>query len=167
MITTSTIQSARKGDPVGKAASRKRKADAPIFKPPRPGGLECANNDILSILVLVLLSESTFGVGPRSPDIRLTPVSKANLCVTEGSIEETPDHRLSVNVAKMRAYVNAYTQPVAQVQLRLPGLDTRQSAPRIWRNAAPVWPQAACSATRATSCMQCGASSLNRNSSCR
>jgi hypothetical protein len=70
----------------------------------------------LSILVLVLLSESTLNAGPLSPGTQLAPVSKANLCVTEGSIEETPDHRLSVNVARMRAYVNAYTQLVAQVQ---------------------------------------------------
>jgi hypothetical protein len=80
----------------------------------------------LSILVLALLSESTFGVGPRSPG--LTPVSKTNLCVTEGSIEETPDHHLSVNVAKMRAYVNAYTQPVAQVQFTYLG-STPNEAP--------------------------------------
>jgi hypothetical protein len=46
----------------------------------------------------------------------LTPVSKANLCVTEGAIEELPGQRLSVNVAKMRAYVNAYTQPLAEVR---------------------------------------------------
>jgi hypothetical protein len=82
----------------------------------------------LSILVLVLLSQSTFGAGPQPPGIRLTPVSKANLCVTEGSIEETPDHRLSVNVAKMRAYVNAYTQPVAQVQFAYLG-STPNEAP--------------------------------------
>jgi hypothetical protein len=69
----------------------------------------------LSILVLVLLSESTLSAGPP-PGTRLIPVSKANLCVTEGSIDETPDHRLTVNVPKMRAYVNAYTEPVAQVQ---------------------------------------------------
>src|SRR5208282_5579918 len=47
---------------------------------------------------------------------RLAPVSKANLCVTEGSIEELPGQSLSVNVPKMRAYVNAYTQPVAEVR---------------------------------------------------
>jgi hypothetical protein len=70
----------------------------------------------LSILVLALLSESTVSAGPQPPRTQLTPVPKADLCVTEGSIEETPDHRLSVNVPKMRAYVNAYTQPVAQVQ---------------------------------------------------
>jgi hypothetical protein len=82
----------------------------------------------LSILVLVLLSESTFGAGPQPPGTRLTPVSKANLCVTEGSIEETPDHRLSVNVAKMRAYVNAYTQALAQVQFTYLG-STPNEAP--------------------------------------
>jgi hypothetical protein len=69
----------------------------------------------LPVLILVLLAESTLNAGPP-PRTRLTPVSKANLCVTEGSIEQTPDHRLLVNVPKMRAYVNAYTQPVAQVQ---------------------------------------------------
>jgi hypothetical protein len=70
----------------------------------------------LSILAFVLLSQSALNAGPPPPGTQLTPVSKANLCVTEGSIEEAPDHRLSVNVAKMRAYVNAYTQPVAQVR---------------------------------------------------
>ena len=80
----------------------------------------------LSFLILLLLSESTLSAGP--PGAGLTPVSKANLCVTEGSIEETPDHRLSVNVAKMRAYVNAYTQPVAQVRFTYLG-STPNEAP--------------------------------------
>jgi hypothetical protein len=83
----------------------------------------------LSILVLVLLSESTISTGAQSPRTPLVSVSKANLCVTEGSIDETPDHRLSVNVAKMRAYVNAYTQPVAQVRFTYLG-STPNEAPR-------------------------------------
>ena len=33
-------------------------------------------------------------------------VPRADLCVTEGSIEDSSDHRLSVDAAKMRAYVN-------------------------------------------------------------
>jgi hypothetical protein len=36
-------------------------------------------------------------------------VSRANLCVTEGVIEELPGARLSVSVPKMRAYLNAFT----------------------------------------------------------
>ncbi len=82
----------------------------------------------LSILVLVLLSESTVSAGAQPPRTQLTPVSKVDLCVTEGSIEETPDHRLSVNVAKMRAYVDAYTQPVAQVRFTYLG-STPNEAP--------------------------------------
>src|ERR1700733_3632095 len=63
---------------------------------------------------LVLIAGSNLTVASQST--RLMPVSKANLCVTEGSIEEMPGERLSVNVSKMRAYVNAYTQPVAEVR---------------------------------------------------
>ena len=81
-----------------------------------------------SILVSLLLGELTLSAGPQSPHTQLIPVSKANLCVTEGSIEETPDHRLSVNVSKMRAYVNAYTQPVAQAQFTYLG-STPNEAP--------------------------------------
>ena len=61
---------------------------------------------------LVLLSGSNLTAGSQ-----LTPpVSKSNLCVTEGAIEELPGQRLTVNVAKMRAYVNAYTQPLAEMR---------------------------------------------------
>jgi hypothetical protein len=49
------------------------------------------------------------------------PVSRANLCLTEGTIEELPGPRLSVNVPKMRAYVNAFTQPVVEVRFTYKG----------------------------------------------
>jgi len=65
---------------------------------------------------LMLLSGANLNAGPQTPGARLTPVSKANLCVTEGAIEELPGQRLSVNVPKMRAYVNAYTQPVVEAR---------------------------------------------------
>jgi hypothetical protein len=60
--------------------------------------------------------------------VRLMPVSKANLCVTEGAIEEPSGSQLSVNVAKMRAYVNAYTQSVAQARFTYLG-STPNEAP--------------------------------------
>jgi hypothetical protein len=44
---------------------------------------------------------------PSAPT--LSPVSRANLCVTEGAIEELPGQRLAVSVPKMRAYLNALT----------------------------------------------------------
>jgi hypothetical protein len=56
---------------------------------------------------------SSLSAGPQS--FQWMPVPRANLCVTEGSIEELPGQRLSVSVPKMRAYVNAFTQPVAEV----------------------------------------------------
>jgi len=40
---------------------------------------------------------------------KLSAVSRANLCVTEGAIEERPGGRLGVSVPKMRAYLNALT----------------------------------------------------------
>src|ERR1700733_13050595 len=63
---------------------------------------------------LALLSASTLSAVPQS--VQSMPVSRANLCVTEGAIEELPGRRLSVSVPKMRAYVNAYTQPLAEVR---------------------------------------------------
>src|SRR5580658_8241545 len=65
---------------------------------------------------LALLSVSTLSAGPQSLATRLAPVSKATLCVTEGTIQEFPRQGFSVNVPKMRAYLNAYTPPVAEAR---------------------------------------------------
>jgi hypothetical protein len=73
-----------------------------------------------------LLSASTLSAVPQS--VQSMPVSRANLCVTEGTIEELPGRRLSVSVPKMRAYVNAYTQPVAEVRFTYLG-STGNEAP--------------------------------------
>ena len=73
-----------------------------------------------------MLSASTLSAGPQS--VQSMPVSRANLCVTEGSIEELPGRRLSVSVPKMRAYVNAYTQPLAEVRFTYLG-STGNEAP--------------------------------------
>jgi len=73
-----------------------------------------------------LLSGSTLSAGPQP--VQWMPVSRANLCVTEGAIEELPGHRLSVSVPKMRAYVNAYSEPVAEVRFTYLG-STGNEAP--------------------------------------
>ena len=52
---------------------------------------------------------------PGSGD-KLVSVSRANLCVTEGAIEELPDQRLAVSVPKMRAYLNAQTPQSIEVR---------------------------------------------------
>jgi hypothetical protein len=75
---------------------------------------------------LALLSASTLSAVPQA--VQSMPVSRANLCVTEGTIEELPGRRLSVSVPKMRAYVNAYTQPVAEVRFTYLG-STGNEAP--------------------------------------
>jgi hypothetical protein len=75
---------------------------------------------------LALLSASTLNAVPQS--VQSMPVSRANLCVTEGTIEELPGRRLSVSVPKMRAYVNAYTQPLAEVRFTYLG-STGNEAP--------------------------------------
>jgi len=46
----------------------------------------------------------------------LTPVSRGDLCVTEGTIEELPGQQLSVTVPKMRAYLNVpFSQATPQL----------------------------------------------------
>jgi hypothetical protein len=69
--------------------------------------------DICALAVILLT-----GLPPKtnSQSTHLVPVAKANLCVTEGTIDQQPGQPLSVNVSKMRAYVNAYTQPEAEAR---------------------------------------------------
>jgi hypothetical protein len=76
---------------------------------------------------LLLLCGSA-ALSADSQSVQPVPVSRANLCVTEGAIEELPGQRLSVNVPKMRAYVNAYTQPVAETRFTYLG-STGNEAP--------------------------------------
>jgi len=63
---------------------------------------------------LFFLSVLTTGAASPSPGTNLMPVPRANLCVTEGAIEELPAGRLSVTVPKMRAYLNAVTPPFVE-----------------------------------------------------
>jgi hypothetical protein len=45
-----------------------------------------------------------------------TALGKQDLCVTEGHLEDAGDGRLSVNVPKMRAYVNRATTDMAELR---------------------------------------------------
>jgi hypothetical protein len=49
------------------------------------------------------------GASSTSSSVKLTPVARGNLCVTEGTVQGLPGRRLSVVVPKMRAYVNSLT----------------------------------------------------------
>jgi hypothetical protein len=63
-----------------------------------------------------LLLVASLQASPKAPSVKLVAVSRANLCVTEGAIEELPGGRLSVTVPKMRAYLNAPTPQAIEVR---------------------------------------------------
>ena len=74
--------------------------------------------------VLTLL---IFGTAyPQGPGKKLT-VTRDNLCVTEGAIDKAADGRLSINVPKMRAYVNTWTSPDAEAHFTYLGPTAEQS----------------------------------------
>ena len=50
-----------------------------------------------------------------------------DFCVTEGSLEKGPGDRLSVNVPKMRAYVNRATTPSVEIRFRYVGPTKEES----------------------------------------
>ncbi|HYK51629.1 MAG TPA: hypothetical protein VEU94_18055 [Terriglobales bacterium] len=69
---------------------------------------------------LVGLAGFDFGAASQSSRLPLTPVSRADLCVTEGSITES-GRQLFVSVPKMRAYVDAITPQVVEVHFKYLG----------------------------------------------
>jgi len=64
-------------------------------------------------IVLACLLMAAFGADGNaqrgSVKMQEATVPRADLCVTEGKIEELPSHRLSVSVPKMRAFLNLNT----------------------------------------------------------
>jgi hypothetical protein len=60
---------------------------------------------------IILMGTLVLGVTAAAQPIgtRLATVPRANLCVTEGVLDELPEGQLGVSVPKMRAYVNRYT----------------------------------------------------------
>jgi len=81
----------------------------------------------LSWALLVLYTVS-LGAASASPGPQLMYVSRSNLCVTEGAIEELPGRGLSVTVPKMRAYLNAFTPQLVEAQFTYLG-STGNEAP--------------------------------------
>jgi hypothetical protein len=54
----------------------------------------------------LLLGVMTLALAAESGPIKLKQISRADLCVTEGTVEQLPSQSLSFNVPKTRAYVN-------------------------------------------------------------
>jgi hypothetical protein len=65
---------------------------------------------------LLIVAASSLCAVSHSADSRLTPASRADLCVTEGALEQLPGHRLSVAVPKMRAYLAAATPQIVEAR---------------------------------------------------
>jgi hypothetical protein len=86
-----------------------------------------------SLQMTVALSLAVLVVGAagarNSCGGNLASVSRANLCITEGAIEELPGGRLSVSVPKMRAYLNAIT--AQQVEAHFTYLGSTRNEARL------------------------------------
>ena len=54
-------------------------------------------------------------------------VGRDNLCVTEGAIDKAASGRLSINVPKMRAYVNTWTSPDVEARFTYLGPTAQES----------------------------------------
>jgi len=63
---------------------------------------------------VISLSTLSLSAASEPAGTKLTSVSRTNLCVTEGTIEELPGERLSVSVSKMRAYLNSFTPQLVE-----------------------------------------------------
>ena len=92
---------------------------------------------------VISLGALSLSAASEPSETNLMSVARANLCVTEGAIEELPGEQLSVSVSKMRAYVNAFTPQLIEAQLYLPGPNRKRSTPRVRRTPPPIRPQAA------------------------
>jgi hypothetical protein len=73
------------------------------------------------LLFLVFGTAHPQGVGRRFV------VGRENLCVTEGTIDKASDARLSVNVPKMRAYVNTWTSQAIEAHFTYLGSTAQES----------------------------------------
>jgi len=89
-----------------------------IFR--RPFGAMLGISGVYPRAVIILGAISVSAVSASSSNA-LVPVSPANFCVTEGTVEELPGHLLSVTVPKMRAYLNALTLQTIEARFTYQG----------------------------------------------
>jgi hypothetical protein len=67
-----------------------------------------------AVRLLILLTTLNLTASPEPPGTNFVPVPRAKLCVTEGAIDALPGPRLSIDVPKMRAYLNESTPQAVQ-----------------------------------------------------
>ena len=82
----------------------------------------------VSATIAVFLAASGPASSSRDQDARLFPISRAQLCITKGAIEEAEGSRLEVTVPEMRAVVRYPTRAVAEAEFTYLG-PTRKDKP--------------------------------------
>ncbi len=80
----------------------------------------------MAVFLLVIVTATKSGTA-QSPSGAMIPILRGMLCVTEGSISETSQGQLSVNVPKMRAYVNAWTAQSVEARFTYLGPTTQEA----------------------------------------
>jgi hypothetical protein len=78
-------------------------------------------------LACLLLGVMILAWAAESRQIKRTQISRADLCVTEGTVEQLPGQSWSVNVPKMRAYVNTSTSQAIETDFMYLGSTGNQS----------------------------------------
>jgi len=76
---------------------------------------------VSQVAALVLLLSGVIGTVSAASTTSLQPVPREMLCVTEGTLAELPDQRLSVSVPKMRAFVRHQTRQAVEVRFKYLG----------------------------------------------
>jgi hypothetical protein len=78
----------------------------------------------LALLTAIVLGANSF----LAADETWLTVGRGSLCVTEGTIDKSASDRLSVDVPKMRAYVNAHTSQSIEVRFTYRGPTQKESS---------------------------------------
>ena len=83
---------------------------------------------VCALILLTLLDLTQLSYSAAS---KLTIVPRAKLCVTEGTIEESPGGELIVSVPTMRAYVNAFSSRLIEAHFTFLGFHWQRSHIRL------------------------------------
>lgn len=76
-------------------------------------------------VILALAASAAFSSQNQEP--QMLRVNRDMLCVTEGAVDQTPTQKLTVNVSKMRAYVNRNTLQTAEMHFKYLGATENES----------------------------------------
>lgn len=112
--------------------------------------------------LLILLSLLNLGASSESLGTNFVPVPRAKLCVTEGEIDALPGPRLSIDIRKMRAYLNETIPQAIQAHFTYLG-QTANPSPSAPAQFARSSVSSCMRRTPAISSTRCGASSPSRN----